>query len=312
MSGIRAIKRRIKSAKNISQVTKALEMVSAVKMRRAQAAALAGKPYARELRSVLSYLAGRVESDLHPFLAVPPQISKILVVVVGPEKGLAGSLVTNLSRRVFRLKDQLDSGSVTPDGIPGSVTLSSPVTVTAVAWGRKAKDLIRKTGWPLSAYFTHKDKKPPEEMIRALSKLVMDSYLDHTADLVLIAFPDFISTVTQKPSVVQFLPMVSASLDNTNGSEETSETHRLESIVSFEPSPSQVLESLLTHYQATVLSQIIFDSTAAEHSARMVAMKNASDNAFDIIKYLTLKYNQTRQSSITNEIADIVSGSLIN
>lgn len=309
MSGIRAIKRRIKSAKNISQVTKALEMVSAVKMRRAQATAIAGKPYATALHSVLGYLAGKVESDLHPFLAVPPQISKILVVVVGPEKGLAGSLVTNLSRRVFRLKDQLDSGAFMPDDGSGSIALSPPVSVSAVAWGRKAKDIVRKTGWTLSAYFTHKDKLPLQDMIGALSKLVMDSYLDHSADLVLVAFPDFISTVTQKPSVVQFLPMVSASLADTN---QKAEHSRPESIVSFEPSPSAVLESLLTHYQATVLSQIIFDSTAAEHSARMVAMKNASDNAFDIIKYLTLKYNQTRQSSITNEIADIVSGSLIS
>jgi F-type H+-transporting ATPase subunit gamma len=309
MSGVRAIKRRIKSAKNISQVTKALEMVSAVKMRRAQATAIAGKPYAIQLHSVLSYLAGRVENDLHPFLTVPAQISKVLVVVIGPEKGLAGSLVTNLTRRVFRIKDQLDSGIFTPDDSPGSISLSSPVSVSAVAWGRKAKDVIRKTGWPLSAYFTHRDKKTLEDMIRALSKLVMDAYLQRTADLVLIAFPEFISTVTQKPSVVQFLPMVSASLVNED---QASGSSRLESIVSFEPSPSVVLESLLTHYQATVLSQIIFDSTAAEHSARMVAMKNASDNAFDIIKYLTLKYNQTRQSSITNEIADIVSGSLIS
>jgi F-type H+-transporting ATPase subunit gamma len=302
MASIRIIKRRIKSAKNISQVTKALQMVSAVKMRKAQAAAISGKPYAAELVKVLGELAGKMETDIHPFLMPPKKISKVTVVVIGPEKGLAGALVTNLARKVFVTTDQIKNGELHLDETE-VIKFEKGARISTVSWGKKARDMVKKTGTEIIADFTLKPKESIDSQIRALASLLSNAYLKNETDLIIIIYANFINTVTQKPLAVQFLPMVPATWKKENGKN---------AIVSFEPSLNAVLTALLDHYLVTILSQIILDSLAAEHSARMVAMKNAYDNATDIIKYLTLSYNQTRQSAITNEIADIVSGSLIS
>ncbi len=305
MPNIRIIKRRIKSAKNIGQVTKALEMISAIKMRKAQESAMSGKPYTLELRRVLSELSGKVDTSVHPFLNTPENISRITVVVIGPDKGLAGALITNLLRKVNSLNIQINSGSIKLDDnfSQSEIKLTNNIEVSAISWGKKAREIVKKMGWKTIADFTNDKKESLSDQIRALSILLTKSYLNHETDMVIIAFSDFINTITQKPKAVQFLPMVA------NNWEENQEKN--EKMVTFEPSPEVVLRSLLDHYQLTVLQQIIFDGRAAEHSARMVAMKNANDNAKDIIKGLTLEYNQTRQSAITNEIADIVSGSLV-
>lgn len=306
MASIRIIKRRIKSAKNISQVTKALEMVSAVKMRKAQEAALAGKPYTSELRNVLSELGGKVESDVHPFLNKPEKISKVTMVVIGTEKGLAGALVTNLARKVWNIKQQIEKHELSlNEETHEKIVLEKDVEVSAISWGKKAKEMLKKTGWKIVADFTTKTGDSLDDQIKTLSSLLSKSYLDKETDLILIAYSNFVNTMTQKPAVVQFLPMVSTTTmqDLARASS---------TIVSFEPSPKIVLDSLLQHYLITTMRQIVLDGLAAEHSARMVAMKNANDNARDIIKNLTLTYNQTRQSAITNEIADIVSGSMVS
>jgi F-type H+-transporting ATPase subunit gamma len=302
MASIRIIKRRIKSAKNISQVTKALQMVSAVKMKRAQEAAISGKPYAAELIQVLGELAGRTETDIHPFLVPPGKINKVLMAVIGPEKGLAGALVTNLARKVFITVDQIKKGELHLDSL-GMIKIEKDPVISSISWGKKARDIVKKTGTNILADFTLKSKDTLDSQIRALARLFSDAYLKHETDLVIIVYSNFINTVTQNPQAVQFLPMVSTEWKSEKGNN---------SKVNFEPSPKDVLAVLLDHYLLTILNQIILDSLAAEHSARMVAMKNAYDNASDIIKYLTLNYNQTRQSAITNEIADIVSGSLIS
>jgi F-type H+-transporting ATPase subunit gamma len=307
MANLRLIKRRIKSAKNISQVTKALEMVSAVKMRKAQEAAMAGKPYANELKRVLLELGGKVEKDLHPFLNPVTEVKNIMVVVIGSEKGLAGALVTNIARKVFSIQQQIEKGKlVLDDQNEGDVVTVSPdAKVSAVSWGKKAREILKKTGWQIVADFSTKTGEPLEDMIRTLDNLTSNSYLKHESDMVIIVYANFVNTMTQKPTAIQFLPMTAQQIANA-------ETHHTgSSIVNFEPSPTAVLNSLLSHYLKTILTQIIFDSLAAEHSARMVAMKNANENASDIIKGLTASYNETRQAAITNEIADIVSGSMI-
>jgi F-type H+-transporting ATPase subunit gamma len=305
MASIRIIKRRIKSAKNISQVTKALQMVSAVKMRRAQEAAIAGKPYATELILVLRELAGRVDTDIHPFLVPPEKINKILMVVIGPEKGLAGALVSNIARKVFMTVDQIKSGELKLDGVDAQnkMAIGKDALISIVTWGKKARDIAKKTGLKVTADFSLQPKESIGSQVRILANLLAETYLKKEADLIILVYANFINTVTQKSEVVQFLPMVPASWKSGG---------RKNNFVNFEPSANDVLAVLLNHYLETVLNQIILDSLAAEYSARMVAMKNAYDNATDIIKYLTLTYNQTRQSAITNEIADIVSGSLIS
>ncbi len=303
MASIRLIKRRIKSAKNISQVTKALQMVAAVKMRKAQEAATAGKPYWQELKSVLSKLSGKIDANSHPFLVRPEKIDKIMVVVIGPDKGLAGSLVTNLAKKVFNIEDQLKNGSINIDGQEDAVKLDAQQRTDAVIFGKKAQDIVKKTSWNIVADFTPKKGDVLAEAVRLLGEFMAGQYLAGKANLILIVYSDFINTVTQVPAVTQFLPMVAVGIAEKDHTNEQ---------MTFEPSPQAVIGPLLQHYLQTVLRQIIFDSQASEHSARMVAMKNAYDNAKDIIKYLTLSYNQTRQSAITNEIADIVSGSLVS
>jgi F-type H+-transporting ATPase subunit gamma len=289
MASMRIIKRRIKSAKNIGQVTRALQMVSAVKMRRAQEIALAGKPYVAELISVLSAMAGKVEKDIHPFLISPKTITRAYVTVIGPEKGLAGSLVTNLAKKVFFEIEKLKNDY-------------NGVKIAGVSFGKKAREMLRKTGVPIVADFVVKPGETAQEQVEAVSEFLTGVYLKKETDLVLIVYSNFVNTMTQQPTQLQFLPMVATSWQENKGAIQ---------VISFEPSPAAVIEPLLKHYLVTVLRQIILDSQAAEHSARMLAMKNASDNAGDIVKYLTLSYNQTRQTNITNEIADIVSGALV-
>jgi F-type H+-transporting ATPase subunit gamma len=280
MPSVRIIKRRIKSAKNIGQVTRALQMVSAVKMKRAQENALSGKPYAAELMSMLGQLTGRQETENHPFFNPVGQVNHVFVVVIGPEKGLAGSLISNLARKMFLVLDKIKKDH-------------RGARISAISLGKKARDLVKKTGVPLLADFSGGDQ------ISALSEFLTRAYLAHETELVIVLYQNFINTVTQMPVEVQFLPIA------VNDLQTQKQANR---IIIFEPTTREVLESLVEHYLIMVLRQIWLDCQAAEHSARMVAMKNASDNAKDIIKYLTLTYNQTRQTSITNEIADIVSG----
>jgi F-type H+-transporting ATPase subunit gamma len=287
MATIRTIKRRIKSAKNIGQVTKALEMISAVKMRKAQETALASRPYTEELVAALRTLSGAVEADVHPFLNIPKQIKKIWLVVIGPNKGLAGSLVTNLTRKIFSALDEYKNKAIIIEGI---------------SWGKKSKEALLKAKVNITADFSTKTNQNMGEQSSALAKLLAEGYLKHETDLVLIIYSKFVNTVTQKASVIQYLPMV-----NTDVSGENKQTGNF----TFEPNAKAVLDTLLKHYLLTVLNQTILDAVASEHSARMIAMKNASDNARDMMKYLTLSYNQTRQTAITNEIADIVGGTML-
>lgn len=188
MASIRILKRRIKSAKNIGQVTRALQMVSAVKMKRAQEIALAGKPYAAELISVLGQLSGKIENDIHPFLSIPKKVSRIYLVVIGPEKGLAGSLITNLARKVFLTVDKIRSD------FPEAV-------ISAVSYGKKSREIIRKAGIPIVADF--------KDQVKILASFLTKAYLKHETDLVIILYSNFVNTMTQKPVSIQYLPIVS-------------------------------------------------------------------------------------------------------
>lgn len=299
MATARELKRRIKSAKNIGQVTRALEMVSAVKMRRAQQESLASRPYTDHLLTALRTL-NKLSADAHPYLRHLESVSNILLVVIAPHKGLAGSLITNLSRQVNIFTTEAASGQLVVEG--GRLTLSGKANIEVVSWGKKGRSIATKTGSPLVADFYADPHQGVSEAISALTAFITQRFTSGQIDLVAVAYNRFVNTMAQEPTILRFLPLAAL----------PGETELSSPSYTFEPSREALLSSLMEHYINRLMTQIILDSFAAEHSARMVAMKNAHENAEDIVSEFTLMYNKTRQSAITNEIADIVSGSLIS
>ena len=289
MPSTRDIRRRIRSVKNTAQITKAMQMVAASKMRRAQQSALAGRPYATLMNSVLAQVTANAGDFTHPLLEVR-ELKKRAVVIVSSDKGLAGALNANLLREAARF-DRTNS-----------------VFITA---GRKGSQFIARTKRTLAAEFTYKDS-PQFGEARAISKFAQDLFIKGEVDQVDILFTNFVSTLTQKPEVRTLLPVreitgVTAGLEGDAGGEvlATGATEFL-----FEPGPAQVLGSLLPHYLNFQVYQILLEAKASEHSARMVAMKNATDNAKQLIKDLTLEYNKLRQANITKELLEITSATM--
>ncbi|OGD09195.1 ATP synthase F1 subunit gamma [Candidatus Amesbacteria bacterium RIFOXYB1_FULL_44_23] len=281
MSATREIKRRIKSARNIGQVTKALQMVSAVKMRRAQMAASQGRPYADFLAEAILSLTGEAEVK-HPFLVMPTKEAKVLMVVIGPSKGLAGPLISGLNKKVWEFVNQKNC------------------EVVGVSFGKKGRESILRSNVTLEADFGSVKNQVLADQISALTTYIDDGFRAGKYDLVYVIYNRFVNTMEQEPTVWQLLPAVTWK----------GQAEQVNVQFTFEPSRSMILDRLLDHYLKTTLRQIIFDSIASEHSARMVAMKNANENATEIISELSLKYNKTRQAMVTSEIADIISGVL--
>lgn len=275
MASLREIKKRIRSAQNIGKVTKALQMISAVRMRKAQTDALLSRPYASELVETLRSLPTQ---DVANPLLNGNESTKQLIIIIAPDRGLAGSLITNLYRAVSRFCKGKD--------------------IEAITLGRKGSSIALRSKVALVADY-------PANQLETLANNVVDEYRAGKYNSVWIAYAKFINTMTQQPEVVQFLPV---NLANVVG--EKKEDAGPQAIYTFEPSPGQVLEYVITEYLKSTLAQILKDALAAEHSARFVAMKSAHDNAMSIVKELNLQYNKTRQEKITNEISDIASATL--
>ena len=274
MASLREIKKRIRSAQNIGKVTKALQMISAIRMRKAQADALLSRPYASELVETLRKLPA---VDVQNPLLSGNESKKQLIIIVAPDRGLAGPLITNLYRSVSRFcRDK---------------------NIEAITIGKKGASIALRSKLKLVADY-------PASQLETLANNVVDQYRAGEYNSVWIAYAKFINTMTQQPSVIQFLPV---NLSNVIGEEKPKET---QAIYTFEPAPAQVLEYVITEYLKSTLAQIVKDALAAEHSARFVAMKSANDNAVSIVKELNLQYNKTRQEKITNEISDIASATL--
>jgi F-type H+-transporting ATPase subunit gamma len=280
----RDIRRRIKSVKNTSQITKAMQMVAAAKMRKAQLAALAGRPYAELLNRVLHSVASRMEEKTHELLVVR-EVKKELVLVMSTDKGLCGALNTNLLREVAKY---------------------DPAKTTFVAVGRKGMQWLLRASRTLLADFPLKENLVFIES-KQISKYVMEQFISGEVDKVTVVFTDFINTLTQIPKSKTILPIDSLEVSSgLSGHAEVatvkpdSETEYL-----FEPNMGDVLSSVLPHYVHFQVYQMLLDARASEHSARMIAMKNATDNAKQLIKDLTLEYNKIRQASITTELLEI-------
>jgi F-type H+-transporting ATPase subunit gamma len=293
LANTREIRRRIKSVKNTQQITKAMQMVAASKMRRAQQSALAGREYAGLLNRVLVSLSERVESGSHPLLAERP-VKRELVLLVSTDKGLCGALNSNLFREAARLDPAATAFEVT---------------------GRKGAQFVARTKRELLADFQLPDN-PTLTQTRSLSKFALDRFLSGEVDKVTVAFTRFINTLTQKPTMQTLLPIAPGSL----GQDATVTAETIAKFPSadpknrfgyiFEPGPTEVLDAILPEYVHFQVYQMILDSRASEHSARMVAMKNATDNAKQIIKDLTLEYNKVRQAAITTELLEITTAQM--
>lgn len=280
----REIRRRIKSVKNTSQITKAMQMIAAAKMRKAQQRALDARPYAQMLNRVLVSLNRHASDDLHPLLQERP-VRHTLVFLVGTDKGLCGGLNTNLFREVQQF------------GVE---------SISFIASGRKAVDFLARTKRPLLADFPMGDT-PDYAEVKPVAQFIIDRFLAGEADKVVVLYTDFVNTLTQIPSAHEILPITAFHMGGKPVAAEETESSEEDAMASFkfEPSPDAVLGALLPFYVGNELYAMILNARASEQSARMVAMKNATDNANSLIKDLTLEYNKIRQAAITTEILEI-------
>jgi len=286
MPSTRDIRRRIKSVKNTAQITKAMQMVAASKMRKAQMAALAGRPYATLMNKVLGEVSGSA-GDFRDPLMEKREVKKRAVILVSSDKGLCGGLNSNLMREATKLDT------------------NTTVFITA---GRKGSQFIARTKRQLAAEFTYKDA-PLFAEARAISKFAREMFLKGEVDQVDILYTNFITILNQKPELIPFLPVGEIKGVGTAVHDEAKlEKGALEFI--FEPGAHEVLGALLPHYLNYRVYQILLEAKASEQSSRMVAMKNATDNAKQIIKDLTLEYNKLRQANITKELLEITSAAM--
>ena len=290
MASTRDLRRRIKSIRNTSQITKAMQMVAAAKMRRAQQAALAGRPYAALMNGVLAEVTANAGDFTHPLTEVRA-VRKRAVILVTTDKGLCGALNSNLLREAVKFDK------------------NTTVYITA---GKKAAQFVARTKRQLIAEFSYKDV-PLFSEARAISRFAQDLFVRGEADTVEILFTNFVSTLSQRPVILSLLPVGEVKAlhaeveDNASG-----EVRLLKSATEFlfEPGAEQVLGALLPHYLNFQVYQILLEAKASEQSARMVAMKNATDNAKQLIKDLTLEYNKLRQANITRELLEITTAQM--
>lgn len=291
MANLRDIRRRIKSVKNTAQITRAMQLVAAAKMKKAQDQALAGRDYADLLNKVLVNLKENVGEEAHALLQQRDG-GKELVLVISTDKGLCGALNTNLGKKI-RAEVPKDAAFVTV--------------------GRKLRNQLSKAGRDMVADFEVKDPVPFGDA-RPIAKFLTKAFLEGGYSKVSVAFSNYINVMRQEPTIVQLLPISTASLGEKQDYEgmgkdvKVNETDRSSALAKdyiFEPSSKDVLDTLLPLYINFQVYQMLVESRASEHSARMVAMKGATDNAKKFIKELTLEYNKLRQAAITAELLEI-------
>lgn len=286
MPSTREIRRRIRSVRNLSQITRAMEMVSASKMRRAQRNVLATRPYADRLRDVMSSLMAR-EGGSHKgtLLEVRTEVKNVALILITPDRGLAGSLVANILRRTARFViDEKAKGR----------------NVKVLAIGKKGRDFLNRSGQDLLAEVTKLGDYPKLADILGVSTNVIQGFLNGEFDEAYIVYSQFVNTLVQRPAVRRILPV--------EADENTPAPASASSNYNYEPDEDVVLKDLLPRFAEVQIYQALLEAIASEHSARMVAMRNATDNAKDLRRELSLTYNKTRQANITKEVSEIASG----
>jgi F-type H+-transporting ATPase subunit gamma len=278
----REIRRRIGSAKNIKQITRAMQFVAASKLRRAQESTLAARPYREKLDEVIADLSAVLGQEDHPLLGgrdLGTEHNRLIVIMTS-DRGLAGALNTNTVRFVAR-----------------EIT-EHPGDLKVVPVGRKGRDAMRRARVPIAAYFEGFGERPSFADTLPIARLVSDDFVAGVYDRVDVVYPRFVSTLVQRPVMEQLLPIVPS--DDTHGIPGNQ--------FIFEPNPGAFLEALLPRYVATRLYAAVLETTASFFSSQMVAMKNATENAEELIDDLTLSYNKVRQANITREMVEIASG----
>lgn len=280
MPSVREIRRRIRSVQNTAKVTKAMSMVAASKMRRAQEAALEGRPYSERILNLLANLSAQPhdEEQVHPLLRRREE-KNLGVVVITPDRGLTGGLNIAVNR------------------LAGQFLADKGGNASIVAVGKKGRDFLIRAGQNVQAVFTDIGDRPSLADVTPISGIVTDNYTEGEVDAVYLVYADFVNTTLQTPVVVPLLPVVPAELD-----------HRDAVGYIYEPNAYEVLSSLLPRFVEMQIYHAVLEAIASEQSARMVAMKNATDNANEMVQDLTLDMNKARQESITTELLDIVSG----
>ncbi|HMM20885.1 MAG TPA: ATP synthase F1 subunit gamma [Selenomonadales bacterium] len=278
MPSTRDIRRRIKSVKNIQQITKAMKMVAAARLRRAQERANASRPYTEKIREMLAEVAGNARDSVHPLLAVRDG-EKTAYLIVGADKGLAGAYTSNLIREVLPHVQGKDG-------------------VHLLTVGRKARDYFKRRGYTLDQEYTGFSEKPTHQHAVDIAREVAGAYADGTYDEVYLVYTQFFSPINQKPTLIRLLPV------ETSGSQEGDQPRDY----IFEPSAEEVLALLLPKYLETVVYGALLQAAASELGSRMTAMGSATENAEELISKLVLNYNKVRQANITREISEIVGG----
>ena len=283
MAGGREIKTKIKSVQNTRKVTRALEMVSASKIRKAQERMKQSRPYARLMRQVIGHVAKANSEYVHPFLAERAEVKRVGYLVVSTDRGLAGGLNSVLFRKLLAdMREWQAKG----------------VEIDVVTIGQKATVFFRRLQVNLVGSVTHLGDRPELSELVGVIKVMLDGYSAGTLDRVFVAYNDFVNTMSQKPRQDQLLPLPpSDSLESK---------HDWDYL--YEPDAQTVLDHVLTRYVESLVYQAVLENLASEHAARMVAMKSASDNATKLIGSLNLVYNKARQAAITQEISEIVGG----
>jgi F-type H+-transporting ATPase subunit gamma len=283
MAGGREIKTKIKSVQNTRKVTRALEMVSASKIRKAQDRMKSSRPYARLMRQMIGHIAQANSEYVHPFLVERADIKRVGYVIVSTDRGLCGGLNSQLFRRILAdMREWQGKG----------------VEIDVVCIGQKATAFFRRLKVNLLGSVTHLGERPQVEKLIGVIKVMLDGYSDGKLDRVFLCYNDFINTMAQKPTQDQLLPLP------PSGTLET--RHDWDYI--YEPDAESVLDDVLKRYVESLVYQAVLENLASEHAARMVAMKSASDNATKLIGTLNLIYNKARQAAITQEISEIVGG----
>ncbi len=282
MPSVRDIRLRVRSVENTSKVTNAMSLIAASKMRRAQSAVTQGRPFAEKIQEVIAHLAAQPseENTSHPLLRSRP-VQRIGVLVVSPDRGLCGGMHANLNRRV------------------GQFILDQPAPARVIVVGRKGRDFMVRTGQDVKAVFTDLGERPVLADTTAISRMVVDSYVEEEMDEVYLAYTKYVTVMTQTPVVEKLLPVTPAELTSQE---------RVGYI--YEPDNLMVLGSLLPRFVEMEVYHALLESIASEQSARMVAMRSATDNANSLADDLRLVMNKLRQDSITNELLDLVGGQI--
>lgn len=280
ITNVRTLRRRIRSVQNTAKITKAMQMIAASKMRRAQQLSVAGRPYSEKMQAVLANVAAQSTDieEANPLLT-KREVKRIEVIHVTPDRGLCGGLPSNLNRSL------------------GQFILGNSASVSVVGVGKKGRDFVVRTGNDLRAFFSDMGDRPSLESVLPISHIAIEDYVSGFADEVHVAYGYFASTAIQRPVMHKLLPVEPAELESGQ-----------KAGYIYEPRSAALLSELLPRFIEMQIYHAILESVASEQSARMVAMQNATDSAKEMIDALTLVLNKVRQESITKELLDIVGG----